>query len=164
MPLSLLAGVNPEVSVHALTPAIVALRSLLFLNDGRFDELDSEEPTVGYRPKRTVSQCQESTHCGRDSNRGEPPLQVQTLSGTLRSQLGPLAIFLLLVARLLWRTGFSVDHSPDVEAYIEAILAALVLVFTCLNLLSPPTLILDDRGFTWRSWRTSGTFPWASTD
>ena len=95
---------------------------------------------------------------------GELVLSATVLNGTRRSQLGPLAIFLLLIARLVSRTGFGADYQLRAEGYVEIVLAVLVLAFACANLLSPPKLVLDDRGFTWSSWRASGSFSWVSID
>jgi hypothetical protein len=91
-------------------------------------------------------------------------LSATVLKGTRRSQLGPLVIFLLLVARLVSRTGFGADNQLGAEGYVEITLAALVLAIACANLIRPPSLILDERGFAWRSWRASGSFPWPSID
>jgi hypothetical protein len=73
-------------------------------------------------------------------------------------------LFLLLAARLLSRSGFGADQHLDGEGYVELFLAAVVLVFACLNLFKPTILTLDERGFTWRSWRYSATYPWTAID
>lgn len=88
----------------------------------------------------------------------------KVLKGMRRSQLGPLVLFLLLVVRLVSRTGFGANHHLDMEGYVEIILGAIVAVVACANLIRPPALILDERGFTWRSWRASGSFAWTAID
>ncbi len=91
-------------------------------------------------------------------------MEAKTLIGTRTSQWRPLVILLLLIARLVWQTGFTADHQVSTEGYVELVLTASVLVIACANLIKPPRLILDEHGFTWRSWRSSGTYPWASID
>lgn len=91
-------------------------------------------------------------------------MAARTLKGSVRSQLWPVLLFALLTARLLSRTGFGTGRHFDAEGWLELLLAAVVLVFASLNLFKPATLILDERGFTWRSWRYSATYPWTDID
>jgi hypothetical protein len=91
-------------------------------------------------------------------------LAAKILKGSAVSQFWPVLLFILLAARLVWRTGFGAGQHLDSEGYVELFFAAAVMAFACINLLMPATLSLDDRGLTWRSWRYSATYPWSAID
>jgi hypothetical protein len=91
-------------------------------------------------------------------------MEPRIFNGTATSQLGPLAVIVMLAAPFIWRFGLDGHLHLNFTGYVLAALIVIVLAFVAPNVIAPATLSIDDRGMTWKSWRYSATFPWSEID
>ncbi len=84
--------------------------------------------------------------------------------GSATAQLGPIAVVLLLAVSLIWRSGMRDHHQFDGFGYFGVAFIVIVVGIAVPNIASPPTLSLDESGFTWKSWRKTATFYWSDID
>jgi hypothetical protein len=91
-------------------------------------------------------------------------LEPRVFKGTVTGQLGPVGIFVMLGGMVIWRLGLDDHLHLNAAGYLLTAFVVFCLVFAAPNVIAPPTLRIDDRGMTWKSWRRSATYLWSDID
>ncbi len=91
-------------------------------------------------------------------------LDKRTFKGSAWKQIVPLGAALALAGLFLWRSGLYVSFHINGWGYSELSVVVVLLLFSGANVAAPASLMLDERGFTWKSWRYTAQFDWSDLE